>query len=210
MALFVGLGRHQLESSAREGGDVDYRAECDRPCGEINGSFGLWKLDGNGDSGSDNDLAIFHVQGAALEGAWRAEDRRNEPPAAGNGVNLPGFGTNAGIDELANGAGVRPGCLKVHLIVCIGRLKDDDGVLCFDDLSAGEKSVRHAGKCNCKRWACHAARSSEDFPMSCEAHGGRLNSREIPVGDGESHETRHSDIAADRRDFMGLPGRAGG
>ena len=75
MVLFSGFGNHQLESSAGECGNVNDRAERDRPRGEINCRFGLRKLDGNGDAGADNDLAFFHVQGAALEGAGRAEDR---------------------------------------------------------------------------------------------------------------------------------------
>ncbi len=89
--LLGDLGGYELKSHPRERGDVDDRADFDGAIVEIDGIIRLGKIDRDGYAGADDDLAFFNVQGSALERARRSEDRGDEPPTAGNGVDLARF-----------------------------------------------------------------------------------------------------------------------
>ena len=85
------LGSYELKSHPRESGDIDDRADFDRAAVEIDRIFRLGKINRDGHTRPDDDLAFLNMQGAALKRARRAKDRRDEPPAAGNGVDLAGL-----------------------------------------------------------------------------------------------------------------------
>jgi hypothetical protein len=139
--LFLRLRGDVFEGCAWEGGNVDHLADLNRAIRKIDCVIALREVDGDGRAGADDDLAIIDVKSAALEGFGWAEDGGDEPPAAGDGVNLASLGANAGFDEFVERAVVWTGDLQMELIRRVGGIEDDQGIFDFENLSAGEKTV---------------------------------------------------------------------
>jgi len=130
------LGSYELKSHPGESSDVDDGADFDRAIVEIDCVVRLGKIDRDGYAGADDDLALLNVQGPTLERARRPEDRGDEPPTAGNGVDLARLGAQPGVDGLPDRPGVGAAGLKIEAIVCVERLKDDERIFCLDHFPA--------------------------------------------------------------------------
>jgi hypothetical protein len=135
--LFHRQLRSQFKTSSRHQHGVDHFADGDAAFVEIDGRVIARQIDDEWNIGMYDELLLAGLEHTALDDFRGAEDGGDKIAAAGDGVDLAGFGFDGAVYKFADGAIVGSGQIK--FISRSGGDKYDEAVLNGFDLSSGQK-----------------------------------------------------------------------